>query len=114
MSKTPVVFRKLDDGQILALLPTMPVTDTKRPTACLGYTAASGFETIDTSLVRVTKEARPNEYQLTFAEIMKQFPYEEFTVNKRVTDAMLRERQAVKHRQVFYSQGRQMPHERVA
>lgn len=97
----PVIFRKYEDGEVVALLPTMPAGAAKRQSVCLSFTTKGGLDSADTSIVRTTKEAKPRDYREVLNRLMQQFPHEEIRVFKRVTEAMQRERNAIKHRHAF-------------
>lgn len=64
----PVIFRKDNDGDIVALFPTMPAG--KGKTSCMGFTLEHGLISTDIGLMRLTVEADMQEYQRTLAEIV--------------------------------------------
>lgn len=87
--KYPVVFRKLNSGAVIALLPTLPLEGNALETACKGFTA-SGEVSADIGLMRITREAKEGEFYSLWAK-MAQAGYDVEPV-KRITGAINEQR----------------------
>lgn len=87
--KYPVVFRKLSSGAVIALLPTLPLQGNTLETACKGF-ADTGEVPADIGLMRITREAKQEEYFSLWAK-MAQAGYNVEPV-KRITGALNEQR----------------------
>lgn len=69
MQKVPVIFRKFNDGEIIALFPSLPCD--LRESGCRSFTSKGRDSYIDTSIVRVTKEATADEFIPLLVDLVK-------------------------------------------
>lgn len=80
----PVIFRKRQDGEIIALLPTYVGSDKN---SCRAFTKDHGEVSIDTSVMRMTVEPDPSEYQELLAFIAHR-GYYPLKICKRIKEHM--------------------------
>lgn len=72
MNKTLVVFRKFENGEVIALFPEIPGTSS--PYDCLSYCQIGQHSAADMLLTRHTFPAKPLEYK-ELAKELKQIGY---------------------------------------
>lgn len=80
----PVIFRKLGNGEIIALFPGIP--GKLRDTSVLAYTAVAKRTEVDKSIMRVSTEATPQEREALLIEVVKAFPHDQLIIRKRITE----------------------------
>lgn len=80
----PVIFRKLGNGEIIALFPTVP--GKLRDTSIRAYTSVAKITEIDTSIMRVSVAATAQEREALLIEVVKAFPHDQIVIRKRITE----------------------------
>ena len=84
MIKQPVIFRKFKEGDVIALLPGIPVNFGR----IMSYQHIGQHSEADSSLLYDTKLATPEEYADLLAELRQRYEadgYYELVVRKRVS-----------------------------
>lgn len=66
--ETPVIFRRDKDGDVIALLPTLP--GELYNTSCKAYSPRFGWFNTDTAIMKRTEEATPEEYTPILAQLV--------------------------------------------
>ena len=67
--KVPVIFRRLKDGELLALLPTVP--SELREYKCKAFTMSQGFTDEDVALIKTSKGDKSPEQTPIMIELLK-------------------------------------------
>lgn len=83
----PVIFRKFKNGQVIALLPTLPAP-AGGERLIQAYTSLKKHTQVGTSIMYVTKEANAEERQELLIEVVKAFPNDHVTIRKRMTEGL--------------------------
>jgi hypothetical protein len=65
---TPVIFRKLRDGDVVALLPTLPGTE--NIDTCNSYMHIGQHSPASLAIIEDTKPAKPKEYRDLLTELI--------------------------------------------
>lgn len=68
----PLIMRKFEDGEVIAIFPTLPAGLQNLDTACKAFSLNQGQCHVDTSIMRSTTEPEPAEY---VPLLMKMVPY---------------------------------------
>lgn len=79
---TPVIFRKFDDGDIIALFPTLPSDSDFVEVTCLSYMHIGQHCAASLEIISGTKPAKPNEYKDLLTELQS-IGYSDLKVYKR-------------------------------
>lgn len=86
----PVVFRKLGNGDIIALLPTLPGNNLD--SSLVAYMSGGKKLEVDASIMKVSTEATHAEREQLLIEVVKAHPMNSVTVRKRITEDLNIER----------------------
>lgn len=87
----PVIFRKLKNGQVVALFPTLPAP-AGGDDAIKAYTQAGRETQVDTSIMYVSKEATAEEYKELLIEVVKAYPMKSVVIQHRITEKLNEQR----------------------
>lgn len=79
---TPVVFRKFDDGAVIAIFPQE--LGTNNPYTCGSYMQVGQHGSCDPSIVQITTLATPEEYAPLLRELQA-IGYDDLIIRKRIT-----------------------------
>jgi len=89
MTKTPVIFRKYKDGEVVAIFPTIPGTQSYD---CMCYHHIGQHGVTDQTIINVTKPCTPDEYKDLLEELVS-IGYDDLIVRKKFTYNFMLERQ---------------------
>lgn len=86
----PVIFRKLKNGEIIALLPTLPGNNLE--SSMVAYMQGGKQLEVDASIMRVSTDATHSEREQLLIEVARAFPVSSIAPCKRITEDLNVER----------------------
>lgn len=84
MNTLPVLFRKLQNGEVIALFPTLP--GKASPRSMVAYTRFAKRTEAEASIMYVTSEADATEREELAMEVSRAFSNDQLVIRKRITE----------------------------
>lgn len=78
---TPVIFRKFNDGEVIALFPSVPAGQNQNE--CMSYVHNGQHGAASLAIIFDTKPARPAEYKPLFNELVNMVGYDDLKIYRR-------------------------------